>query len=247
MGRGSSGIGAGGGAVGGNPYSDGIVTEAQQKTLKQIAKRTANLKNEQLRIVDENGNVVLEKRGGKNEVALTVGESREYETGSVVIHNHPDGGTFSDADLSSFGYGARAIQVSTPEGTYTLVNKNFNNKKRYDGWVGLRDKHREIKQPESELDLRRQIRNQTKNGKTQRAMDKINNTYMKIRQKSGTEAANNYARKTKEQYDKLSAKRTKEIDMGVRKAITQPYHEMFKRNAAQYGFKYSFVPNKSGR
>lgn len=238
-----------GGRGSSNPYSDGIVTSAQQKTLRQIAKKTANLKNEQFRMIDENGNIVLEKRGKAHEVASTVGENRQYGNGAVAIHNHPGGnaeygGTFSDADLNEFGYGVRAIQVSTPEGTYTLVNKNWNNKKRYDGWVGLRDEHRKIKQPDSELEVRKQVRERTKNGRTQKAMDRISNNYMKIRQKKGVEAANEYALKTKKQYDTLAAKRKKEIDRGVRKAIVQPYHDMFKAKAAKYGFKYSFVPNR---
>ena len=239
-----------GGRGSGNPYSGGIVTSAQQKTLKQVAKRTANLKNEQFRIIDESGNVVLEKHGGKAEVAATVGENRQYGEGSVAIHNHPGGngeygGTFSDADLRQFAYGARAIQVSAPEGTYTLVNKNFNNKKRYDGWIGLQEEHRKVKQPESEFEVRKQVRESTKNSKAQRELNKITNTFAKIRQKSGTEAANNYARKTKDLYDRWAAKRTKEIDRGVRKAIVEPYHEMFKKKAAKYGFKYTFVPNKT--
>lgn len=239
-----------GGRGSGNPYSGGIVTSAQQKTLKQVAKRTANLKNEQFRIIDESGNVVLEKQGGKHEVASTVGEGRQYGEGSVAIHNHPGGngqygGTFSDADLHQFAYGVRAIQVSAPEGTYTLVNKNYNNKKRYAGWMGLREEHLNVKAPESEFDVRKQVREKTKNSKTQKALDRINNTFMRIRQKKGAEAANEYARKTKDQYDSLATRRRKEVDRETRRMMVQPYHEMFKKKAAKYGFKYTFVPNKT--
>lgn len=114
-------------------------TEAQSKTLGKIIKKTANLKKEQYRIIDKDGNVLLEKKGDKSSVASTVGEHRENLPGNISIHNHPEGGTFSTADLSDFGYGAQEIVVASPEGTYSLVNTRMGQPDQFDGWIPLRD------------------------------------------------------------------------------------------------------------
>ena len=82
------------------------VTPLQNKTINQIANKTRNLKKEQYRIVNENGEIVLEKKGQEHEVSATLGEKREYLPGAVSIHNHPAGGTFSYPDLRDFGTGA---------------------------------------------------------------------------------------------------------------------------------------------
>ncbi|MBR2680386.1 MAG: hypothetical protein IKE23_06490, partial [Exiguobacterium sp.] len=131
-------------------------TKAQDSKIREIAKRTTELKNEQLRIVNENGEVVLEKKGKAHEVTATVGEKRNAHwsnRNSITIHNHPNGGTFSDADLDEFGYGAKEIVVSAPEATYRLVKTS----KGTPDWVGLRDRIREIPEA-SPMALRREAR-----------------------------------------------------------------------------------------
>ena len=120
----SSGMSGGGGGV----------TSAQNKTVDQIVKRTRDLKNEQYRIIDENGEVVLERRGTRHEVTGTVGEKRQFMEGGVGIHNHPDGGTFSQDDLRDFGFGARQIVVASPEGTYKLTNTKYGQFDAKHGW-----------------------------------------------------------------------------------------------------------------
>ena len=47
-------------------------TSAQEKTLKGIESRTRNLKKEQFRVVDGDGNVVMTKQGDKNSVSYSV-------------------------------------------------------------------------------------------------------------------------------------------------------------------------------
>lgn len=90
-------------------------------------------------MVNEDGEVVLEKRGSQDQVAATVGEKREHLQGAVTIHNHPDGGTFSDEDLTEFGFGARQIVVASPEGTYKLTNMEYGTPKQSEGWFRMRD------------------------------------------------------------------------------------------------------------
>ena len=133
MGRGRSGV---------SLSTAGIVTAEQQKAINRIAKRTANLKNEQYRVIGADGEVLLEKKGTTHEVAHTVGESREYIPGSVTIHNHPEGGTFSDADIRDFGYRARAIYATTPEGTYSLVNTKYGTKDVTSSWIEMQEAYR---------------------------------------------------------------------------------------------------------
>lgn len=103
--------------MGGRGASSGISklygrTIAQDKTIKEYARKTANLKNEQYRIIDSNGNVLLKKQGDKHSVVMTLGEKREYMFGNISLHNHPGGGTFSIADLNDFGNGAKRNSCS---------------------------------------------------------------------------------------------------------------------------------------
>ena len=123
-------------------HASTMPTAAQAKTLKSIESRTRNLKKEQFRVVDREGNVIMEKKGDENSVAFTIGEARDNFPGNITIHNHPDGGTFSTADLSGIGHGATEIRAAAPEGTYILRNTRYGQK--YDGattktWYHMRE------------------------------------------------------------------------------------------------------------
>ena len=225
---------AGGG--GGGAYSR---TPEQDKTLRKLDKQTANLKNEQYRIVDSEGNVILEKKGGRGEVSTTIGEKRTYLNGNISIHNHPDGGTFSDADLGQFGFGAKEIVVAAPEGTYRLINLNYGKKTMYDGWMPLRDGMESIQQ-RSTLDILRQARQNVSKTATAKAMDKITDTFAKIRDTKGQEEANKYIRSVSDRYESLRKKHNAEVKAEQSKLELEPYHNYYKQNAKKYGFQYVF-------
>lgn len=99
----------------------------------------ARVKNkiEFARIVDANGNIIEERRGGSGSVRSSV---RALNNGDTFSHNHPReggmlGGTFSTADLNNFAnYGVRVYRAAAPEGTYSISKgRNFDSAglKRY--------------------------------------------------------------------------------------------------------------------
>lgn len=204
---------------------------AVDKTVRQIAKRTANLKNEQYRIIDENGNVVLEKRGDAHSVGATVGEKRELMAGGTSIHNHPDGGTFSSSDFDGFGFGAREIVAATPEGTYSLVNVNYGKKNQYMGWVDLRDATRKIDDAESKkgfMDNRKQARATVDNSRVGKELRATTDKWAKRRKEGAGEAE---LKKLVDKADKLQKEYSKAVEKETRRLETQPYHDFYKKNA----------------
>lgn len=115
-------------------------TEAQEGALCPIERDIVDLKKERVVAVDENCNVVLDKRGGKNKVKLTADEVAKLRD-TVITHNHPTtpcadrasawrvpspgkfeiGGTISPADFQTAMHGnAREIRAITR----TVVNNN---------------------------------------------------------------------------------------------------------------------------
>lgn len=215
-------------------------TTAQDKTLKNLVKRTANLKNEQYRIIDADGNVVLEKKGDRHSVAATVGEKRENLSGNVSLHNHPDGGTFSADDLSDFGYGAKEIVVASPEGTYRLINKKYGTKDAYNGWHDMRSKMQESIPEQSITSIIKQAQENKKNTKTVKSMNAITKKWENIRKTKGNDAAKKYLDSTKDRWDSLSKKHKEELAKERRRLEVQPFHDFYRQNANKYGFDYKF-------
>lgn len=184
------------------------------------------------------------KKGKEHEVAATVGEKRDYLDGNISLHNHPNGGTFSDADLSDFGYGAKEIVVSSKEGTYRLINNKYGTKDASSGWYDMRDDLRqkvvEPMQKQSSLARHKQAQENTRNNSTYKQMQTINKNYEKISKEKGKDAAMEYARKTADKYHELSKKREQEVAAEERRLLTKPYDDYYKKNAKKYGFTYKF-------
>ena len=218
----------------------GGVTSAQNKAVDQIAKRTRDLKNEQLRIINEDGEVVLEKRGTGHEVATTVGEKRQYGEGSVIIHNHPNGGTFSDADLNSFGYGARQIVVAAPEGTYKLTNTKYGQRDAKSGWYDMRNDMdlSGVTRERSFTELTRQARETPAVKRAGTALSKASSAYLDA-QKAGKPQStldrlmDDFTKKEKA-HKEAFAKARRDVEV-------KPYHDYYRKNAHKYGFKYEFI------
>jgi len=228
-------------AKGGRP--GGIVTGAQSKTAGKIARQTRNLKNEQYRIINADGEVVSVGKGDKHSVGTTIGEKRDKMPGAVSIHNHPNGGTFSEADFSDFGYGARAIYAAAPEGTYSLVNKNFGTKKAKATWVEMREAYGKAVGGEvSFMDLRRQAQSTKRYQKANARVKKLSDQWVKAREaKKSQSVLDGIARRANAAIDK--AKRI--LGEETRKAEVGPAHNWLRSNAGKYGFAYHF--EKVGR
>ena len=252
MGRGRSKVSVGGGGAWDR-------TKEQDKTLNQIARKTANLKNEQYRIVDSEGNVVLEKHGTRGEVATTVGEKREFLDGNISIHNHPAedgelGGTFSPDDLGQFGFGAKEIVVSAPEGTYRLINTKYGTMDQYNGWYDMKNEIIEnIETPavdKSYLTRRKEAMESLMSKKSSdyykatKQQEAITNKYSEISRTQGREKANEYITSQRDRYDSLGNIRQKALKREMRRQEVEPYHEYYKQNARKYGFEYKFEPRK---
>lgn len=221
--------------------SRGGVTAAQDKTIGKLVRRTRDLKKEQYRVVNEDGEVVLEKRGSQDQVAATVGEKREHLQGAVTIHNHPDGGTFSDEDLTEFGFGARQIVVASPEGTYKLTNMEYGTPKQSEGWFRMRDAMgaagvtgRET----SFIELRKQAQQRPAVARQMKAMQKTSARWVQARQEGKSQTALD---KLAAQYDRQNAKYKTLLKSAMREVETKPYHEFYKQNASKYGFRYEFI------
>lgn len=231
-------MGGRGGNFGGSGSAG--VTAAQNKTIDRLAKRTRDLKNEQYRVVNENGEVVLEKKGGRGEVSATVGEKRQYLSGAVTIHNHPDGGTFSDADLNEFGFGARQLVVATPEGTYKLTNTKYGTPDQSRGWLDMRNAMDAagVTRERSFTELRKEAQSQPAVARQMRAMSKTSDQWVKAKQAGKPQATLD---RLMAQYNRQDVKYKSLLDTATRKAETQPYHDFYRRNASKYGFKYEFT------
>lgn len=216
-------------------------TDEQSKTLKRIESRTRNLKNEQYRVVDRDGNVILEKQGNKNSVSYSVGEARDNIPGNITIHNHPDGGTFSSADLSDIGYGATEIRAASPEGTYILRNARYGG--RYDAakdktWVNMRD---DIDVASEGFKTHRQLKSEIR-----KPYDEQLKPYTeKWEQRKAAGASWDELNAIAAEYTAKADSFRPQIEAAARKAYVDQYHQWYKSNAGNYGLEYEFVPART--
>ena len=221
---------------------------AVERTLKQIIRRTANLKNEQYRIIDEDGNIILEAKGDKHSVGTSVGAKRNAmwmdDKEKTTIHNHPDGGTFSSSDFDDFGFGAKEVVAAAPEGTYSLVNLNFGKKNATSGWTKLRDATRKIDEVESNkssLVNLKKAQDNVRNSKIGRELRATTDKWVKRRNEGASSAE---LQKLVDKSNKLQEQYSKAVQKERRRLETQPYHDFYKKNAKKYGFAYTFTPSK---
>ena len=97
---------------------DSVLNKCQEVEAKTVSRKT-----EKMTLVDADGNVVLEKGGGKGSVSFGAREGFYMNDTTTLTHNHPGeyGGTFSGADVKVFtDYRLRAIRAVGKEGTYSL-------------------------------------------------------------------------------------------------------------------------------
>ena len=222
-------------------------TPQQDKALRKIEKRIANLKNEQSFIVGPDGEIRAQAKGDKHSVGMTVGTNREHLPGAISLHNHPAGGTFSYDDLDDFGYGATEIRVSTPEGTYTLRNQRYGRGEVNGGWLGMRDAlEKAVPAEVSALDLMKKADANLKGNETRRKLEEIAQTWVKMKD-AGASNEILQAYFDESGYDELSKKAAQERKDEIRRLETEPFHEFYKQHAAEYGFEYIFEPTGSAK
>lgn len=224
-------------------------TEAQAKTLKSIETRTRNLKKEQLRVVDRDGNVIMQKQGDAWSVSYKIREARDNFPGNITIHNHPAGGTFSSPDLTDFGHGVTEIRAATPEGTYIM--RDIRHGAKYN-----------LAKEKTWYDMKEDIENTSQSFKNERLLYKdIKEKYQDDFQEKVSSWAHKWAnakdngasqetlQKYADEYNKANDAWNKEmkpkIKKEVRAAYVDQYHQWYKSNAHNYGMEYEFIPIKT--
>lgn len=218
-------------------------TDAQAKTLKGIENRTRNLKKEQLRVVDRDGNVIMQKQGDRGSVSYSLGEARDHFPGNITIHNHPDGGTFSSADLSDFGCSATEIRAASPEGTYVM--RNFRYKEKWESgqktWLEMQeDIESASKDFKSSFLLKKEIR--ASFTEDQAKIDEIAQKWLNAK---GSGANQETLDRYYKEYEDVASALMSKVESATRKAYTGQYHEWYKKHSAEYGFEYEFIPVKT--
>ena len=229
------------GSVGSVAHIVSNASPEAEKTLKQIIRKTQNLKNEQYRIIGENGEVLVEGKGDAHKVSVTVGQKREYMEGATSIHNHPAGGTFSDDDLRDFGFGARMIVVAGPNGEqYRLINDNYGTPRQTEGWLALQDAlKRDVtsKMSDSPLYYMQTARKNLENSREYKEMQRLSEKWVKRRAEG---ASQEELQKYYDQYEKYSTIYKQKVKREQRRIEVRPAHEYLKKNAKKYGFTYSY-------
>jgi len=92
-------------------------------TCQGVEAKSVKLKNEKLTLVNESGEIVHEKRGGRGSVSIDSAIAAKMGENVTLTHNHPGefGGTFSGADVNILTkYNLRSIRAVGNEGTYSL-------------------------------------------------------------------------------------------------------------------------------
>lgn len=90
----------------------------EEKTLQQFRKMYANAEKEHGFAVDEQGYITTYKHGNRSSVSWTPEELKDR----LIYHNHPSGGAFSKADMSTTAQtGARGIVASGRYGDYIFI------------------------------------------------------------------------------------------------------------------------------
>lgn len=102
------------------------LNDRERQSVDRFENKRAGNKIEFGTLIDANGNVLTESRGGKGSVKLP---TRLYNEASVMSHNHPRtgndvgmlGGTFSGADIHAFtSTNVRTMRAAAHEGTYSI-------------------------------------------------------------------------------------------------------------------------------
>ncbi len=103
---------------------DQSMSQDVRKAVDDFERRRTGAKVEHGTLIDANGNVLTENRGGKGSVSMPV---RLYDQAVVMSHNHPRedgsslGGTFSQGDIDTFATTkTKTMRATAGEGVYSI-------------------------------------------------------------------------------------------------------------------------------
>lgn len=77
-------------------------------------------------LVDDNGNILMDKSGGKSSVKFTSADVAKFR-GNILTHNHPGGGPFSPADINTVvNTGLKGIRAVGDDNIDYVLKRNAN-------------------------------------------------------------------------------------------------------------------------
>jgi len=102
-----------------------------ENTIQKHEDKIKARKTEKAYVFDKEGNVILEKAGGKHSIGFTDEEAAKFEN-AIFIHNHPGGAPFSLTDIeTACKNNINEMRAVGEKGTYVMKLKsgeNFNPK-----------------------------------------------------------------------------------------------------------------------
>lgn len=205
-----------------------VYPEKQLAALEKVENRIYKNKNEQVNIVDREGNVVFKKYGDEGSVDLKYSETENFNGPDFVLtHNHPltggrkIGGTFSPADINSMlRLGHSGVRATAVEGTYDMQYVGNSDKDKYE-FVSA---YREVVDNMIE-DVKR---------KRKEAKEAFYSADPGRRYRFGQSWFNS------PEYKEFDAGQKKIFDDGMRDV-----HKWLTKNASSYGFQYTFTERKA--
>ena len=99
------------------------IPEKALATCQKVEAKSVTRKTEKMTLVDDDGNIILEKSGSRGSVRFGGYEQAHMGPTVTLTHNHPGdfGGTFSGSDVNTLAkYDLRAVRAVAKEGTYSL-------------------------------------------------------------------------------------------------------------------------------
>ena len=110
---------------------DGALSGKARSVIEDFENKRYKQKTEFSRLIDKDGNIIEENRGGRGSVGASLMARTEAD---VLTHNHPRedggiGGTFSTGDIHNFNvFNQTTYRAAAKEGTYSITKA-----KGYDG------------------------------------------------------------------------------------------------------------------
>lgn len=164
---------------------DPYLTGDRRQKIEDFEKRKANSKIEYGYILDKDGNVVTENKGGRGSVKFSQSQLAQAKD---LSHIHPRGkgqegligGTFSDADTNLFASRTNltTMRAKASEGTYSISKgKNFDSK-GFTQYVKQQTSINQAKQKATQTKLKEQYKQDKDYSKLAKGWDQAFNDYL---------------------------------------------------------------------
>ena len=154
------------------------------------------------------------------------------------------GGTFSDADLGDFGYGAREIVVAAPEGNYILTNMRYGLPDERSHWIDMRDDIRAagVMDVADNLGIVEINNRARQNPRVQRLTERANNIANEWVSQRNAGASQSVLDGLMAEHNVISDQLSQATKLAKSHITLDPAHEWYTQNARRYGFNYQFIP-----